>query len=125
MIRKTVNVEREKPQGGEGTVLVKNIISKEEFCGKGRMFAHVVLPPKTSFGFHRHVGETEPVYIIKGAGEFTDNDGSVTKVVPGDCCIISEGEAHAIANPFDEDLELIAMIYNTGDDEGHSETLNG
>ena len=123
MIRKTTDVEREKPQGGEGTVLIKNIISKEEFCGKGRMFAHLVIPPGAFFGVHRHIGETEPFYIIKGEGEFTDDDGSVTKVSAGDCCIITEGQKHAIGNPFDADLELIAMIYNTGDEEGHSETI--
>ena len=121
MIRKTNDIERENPQNGKGTVLIKNIISQEEFCGKGRMFAHLVLPPGTFFGVHRHIGETEPFYIIKGEGEFTDNDGSVTKVTAGDCCIIQEGEKHAIGNPFNEDLELIAMIYNTGDEQGHSE----
>ena len=123
MIRKTVDVERENPQNGKGTVLIKNIISQEEFCGKGRMYAHLIIPPGAAFGLHRHIGETEPFYILKGKGEFTDDDGSVTTVVPGDCCIIEEGQKHCIGNPFDEDLELMALIYNTGDTQGHSETL--
>lgn len=123
MIRKTIDQSRERPQNGTGTVLMKNIITEEEFCKKGRLYAHVVIPPGASFGLHRHVGEVEPFYILKGEGTYTDTDGSVVKVTPGDVCIIEDGDSHAIANDSDTDLELMAMIYNTGEERGHSETL--
>lgn len=125
MIRKTNDVQREAPQNGSGVVTMRHIISQEEMCGKGRLFAHMVVPPGASFGLHRHIDEVEPYYILKGHGDFTDEDGTVTNVGPGDCCLIHEGGSHAIKNNGDEDLEFIALIYNVGDRQGHSEAVSG
>ena len=75
-------------------------------------FAKVVLPPGTSVGWHQHVHDTEPYYILKGQADFIDNDKSVTKVGPGDCCIIQVGQFHSLENNSDEDVEFMALIYN-------------
>lgn len=85
--------------------------------GHGRLYARIVLPPKSSIGWHQHVGETEPFYILKGEGDFIDNDRSVTRVRAGDVCLIQAGHWHSIENNSDSDLEFMALIYNeTGRD---------
>ena len=76
------------------------------------MFAHVVIPPHSSLGFHQHVENTEPYYVIKGKGIFVDNDGSKTEIAEGDVCVIEVGQSHAIENPNDESLEIIALVIN-------------
>ena len=96
MVRKENTVAVEHLGGGKGTAYVHHIISKEEFLGHGRMYARVVLPPGASVGWHQHVHDTEPYYILKGQADFIDNDKSVTKVGPGDCCIIEVGQFHII-----------------------------
>ena len=85
--------------------------TEEELLGAARLYARVVLPPGTSVGVHTHTGETEPYYILKGTGMFTEPDGSVVEVHEGDCCIIEPGQSHGIANESDEDLEFMALIY--------------
>ena len=65
-----------------------------------------------SVGWHQHVHDTEPYYILKGEADFIDNDKSVTKVGPGDCCIIEVGQYHSIENNSDSDVEFMALIYN-------------
>lgn len=45
MIRKPEIVEVPNLRGGEGTVEIRHILSKEELMGHGGMYAHVVLPP--------------------------------------------------------------------------------
>lgn len=98
--------------GGKGRALVYHIQNKEQLGGVGRLYAKVVLEPGCSVGWHQHKGETEPYYIIKGAADFIDNDRSVTRVEAGDICSIEDGQYHSIENNYDENMEMIALIYN-------------
>ena len=111
MVRKERLEVKEHLRGGDGEVKFYHVLGEEELNGHGRLYARLVLTPGSSIGWHQHVDETEPYYIIKGEGDFTDNDGTVTHVVPGDCCIIEVGHSHSIVNTGDEDLELMALIY--------------
>lgn len=97
--------------GGRGEVVFHYIMSAEEMMGHGPMFAKLVLKPGSKIGYHQHVGETEPYYILSGEGVFTDNDGSVTVVKPGDVCYIECNHSHSIENVSESvDLELMALI---------------
>ena len=98
-------------RGGNGDVYFYHIETKEEMCGRGRLFAKIVLPPGASIGVHEHIDETEPYYIVKGTGVFIDSDGSRVPVKAGDCCLIKEGESHGIENDSQEDLEFIALVH--------------
>ncbi len=115
MVRKETFIEKTGLGGGKGIgpAYVYDIVSKEELCGRGRMYAKIVLPPGSTIGWHQHVGETEPYYILSGVGDFIDNDESVTKVTAGDICTILPGQWHALQNNGTEDLAFVALIYNT------------
>lgn len=112
MIRKTETAFVPNLRGGEGTIEIRHILSKDELMGHGTMYAHVVFPPHSSLGFHQHVGNTEPYYVLKGRGIFVDNDGSRTEIQPGDVCVIEVGQSHAIENPNEEPLEIMALVIN-------------
>lgn len=112
MIRKEVCKETEGLMGGKGVVRVYHILEKEELGKAGRLYGRVVLEPGTSIGWHRHKGETEPYYILKGEGTFVDNDGSKTIVTPGDVCLIEDGQYHSIENNSNEPVEFMALVYN-------------
>ena len=112
MIRKDNVLEVEHLGGGKGTAYVHHIVSKEELLGHGRLYAKVVLPPGASVGWHQHVHDTEPYYILEGEGIFVDDDGSRTKVGPGDVCTILPGQCHAIENASScKDLAFMALIH--------------
>jgi quercetin dioxygenase-like cupin family protein len=97
--------------GGKGEARLYHILDKEAIPF-GRMYAKVVLAPGSSVGWHKHSGETEPYYILKGTGTFVDNDESRTEVHTGDICTIEDNQYHSIENNSDEDLEFIGLIYN-------------
>ena len=80
MVRKTKVAVVEHPRGGEGSVEFHHIVSAEELNGHGSMYAMAVLRPHSSVGWHQHVGNTEPYFILKGKGVFVDNDGTRTEV---------------------------------------------
>ena len=92
MVRKTKVAVVEHPRGGEGSVEFHHIVSEEELNGHGSMYAMAVLRPHSSVGWHQHVGNTEPYFILKGKGVFVDNDGTRTEVEPGDVCVIEVTE---------------------------------
>ncbi len=114
MVRNEIFETKRDLRGGHGEVHFYHIMTKEELMGHGSMYARVVLPPGSSIGYHQHVGNTEPYYVLKGKAIFTDNDGTSTEVGPGDVCLIACGESHGMANVGEEDFEMIALIINEG-----------
>ena len=114
MVRKTTVEYCENPVGGTGSLEKFHIVSQDELNGHGKMFAKIVLHPHSSIGWHQHVGNTEPYYILKGVGTFVDNDGTKTEVHPGDVCTIEVGQWHSMEKNTDEDMEMIAFVMNDG-----------
>lgn len=112
MVRKTVTEIKHELRGGKGDVEIQHIVSREELMGSGNMYAMCRLKPGCSIGYHQHIGNTEPYFILEGKGIFVDHDGSRVEVGPGDVCAIEEGQSHAMENPFDHDLVFMALIYN-------------
>lgn len=112
MVRKPEVIVKEKLRGGEGTVEFHHIVSEAELNGHGAMYAMLRIMPHSSIGRHQHVKSTEPYYILSGRGIFEDNDGTRTQVGAGDVCVINCNDSHAIENPHDEPLEMMALIYN-------------
>ena len=96
-------------RGGEGTVEIRHLLSKDELMGHASMYAHVDHPAARQHRFHQHVENTEPYYVIKGKGIFEDNDHRDRDPL-GDVCVIEVGPSHAIKNPFDEPLEFMALF---------------
>ena len=117
MVRKLIEAEVEHAQGGKGKILRREIVTKDELFGHGRLFAHNIIPSGSSVGWHQHVNDTEPYYIVKGEADFYEGDSEngerkKTKVHAGDVCLINVGQWHSLENNSDEDLEIIALIYN-------------
>ena len=113
MVRKPKVESKFNLRDGKGEIEFHYILSPEEMMGHGPMFAKLVIKPGSSIGPHQHVDNTEPYFILAGEGRYTDNDGSVTMVGPGDVCAIPVGGSHSIENlSGTENLELIALIIN-------------
>lgn len=116
MIRDVKAVEIEGPAGGKGKALRYEIVPKEDLYGHGRLYARMVLMPGTFVGWHQHVHDTEPYYILRGEGDFiegrTENERIRTHVHAGQVCVIEPGQWHSLENNSDSELEFIALIYN-------------
>lgn len=96
-------------RGGKGKVKIVHLYEGPEFHGKGRLFAHNILAPGTSIGYHKHEGDYEGYYFLKGEGLFNENGVDKT-VKAGDLALIDTGDSHSIENTGSEDLEFIALI---------------
>ena len=96
-------------RGGKGATGIIHILEKDQFNNAGRLFAHIKLKPGSSIGYHKHEGEFEGYYFIKGEGTYTEND-SEYPVKTGDFTLVNSGQSHGIENTGPEDLEFIALI---------------
>ena len=112
MVRKTVRREMKDVRGGHGTVIFEDVITKDEFNGHGSLYARVTLPAGSSIGYHQHIDNTEQYFVLSGHGVFIDTDGSRVPVGPGDVCYIEVGQSHGMENPSDQDMVMMALIYN-------------
>jgi len=100
---------RSEMGGGKGSVDVIQIMERDEFRGKGRLFARNILKPGTSIGYHKHIGDFEAYFIARGEGIFNDN-GTLVPIKAGDVGIIKNGQSHAIENTGSEEMEVIALV---------------
>lgn len=112
MVRRTFDHTVQGMKGGSGSVEIREILPREGLMGHGTLYAHVVVAPHSSIGYHRHVGNTEPYYVLAGEGVFEDDDHTRTPVRAGDVCLIRCGESHAMYNDTDHPLELMALVLN-------------
>ena len=79
MVRKANIIQKQELGGGKGCAEVHEIVPEKDLYGHGKLYAKVVLKPNSSVGWHRHVGETEPYYILEGEGIFVDDDEAVQR----------------------------------------------
>ena len=120
MVGKEEKTVRTKMGGcGKGECYVYHVVKKDDLLGHGRLFAKIVIPPGSSIGWHQHVKETEPYYILSGEGDYKDSDGFECKVHAGDICTIPVGGWHSIENNSSGDLEMVALVYNGEETEFH------
>lgn len=98
-------------RGGKGEIHITHFleVEKDEFNGKGRLFAKNILKPGASIGLHEHVGDSETYVILSGEGLLNDN-GDQKFIKSGDVIITKNGEKHSIENTGTFDLEFFALI---------------
>ena len=109
MVRHEEPVRKENLRGGEGHVVLYPILSPEELMGHGTMYARVVIPPHCSIGWHQHVGNTEPYYILKGEGKVI-YDGEELPLSAGMCHYCPNGHTHSLINNSGGALEFFAVV---------------
>ena len=104
MVRKAEIKTAENLRGGVGKLEMHHILKPEELNGHGRLYALIKMEPHSSIGYHEHLGETEPYYIVSGHGTFIDHDQTRIPVGPDDVCLIACGQSHGFENDSDEEL---------------------
>lgn len=102
-------VEKKNLFGGNGSVLMEQILNDEQFHGMGRVFSKMTLKEGCSLGYHIHENESETYYVLSGTGEYNDN-GTIRTIGPGDVTYTPSGFGHGVENVNQEDFEFIALV---------------
>lgn len=96
-------------RGGDGQVIIKDILDKGEYNGKARLIGTIHLAPGCSIGEHIHENEEEVFYIIEGTAVYNDN-GEKVILGKGDSCVCLGGQKHSIKNETETELVVFAVI---------------
>lgn len=102
-------VVNENMRGGDGSVKITHVLSRDEYKGNSRLIGVITLEPGCSIGAHVHENEEEVFYIMEGTATYLDNGETVT-LNAGDSCVCLGGEKHSIANRTDSTLKIFAVI---------------
>ena len=95
--------------GGNGHVIIKEILDAEQLNGKCGLYAQVTLEPGCSLGYHEHHGETETYYVLSGSATYIDNDKEY-EIKAGDVTFCKDGDGHGIKNHGTEPIIFIALV---------------
>jgi mannose-6-phosphate isomerase-like protein (cupin superfamily) len=109
-------------RGGEGTIRYRRALDPTVFLTNWSYVDHLVLPPGSSEGVHRHPGIEEVYYVLNGEGEARVN-GETAPIRKGDAVPVLLNDAHSFRNPGSGDLEF--MIIGIASQKGVLETITG
>jgi len=93
---------------GKGQLKFRRIWSHDTFKTNWGFIDHILLPPDSSIGYHRHEAIEECYIILSGNGKITVDDETI-EVMAGDAIPNKLGGCHGIYNHSQSDLEVLNM----------------
>ena len=110
-----------KVHGGNGDIDVRMIWEQSDFRTNWFFAAHVLMPPETSIGYHRHETIEETYVLMSGSGRMTVDD-ETEEVHAGDSIPNRLGGSHGLYNHSQDGLELFVMAVTT--ERGRSDSVD-
>ena len=89
--------------GGKGSITIKKIVKNNV------AFIRAKLHPASSVGMHKHLTDSETIYILSGKGK-TICDSETEVLSAGSVTFCPVGCSHCLINEGDDDLEFFAVI---------------
>jgi len=109
-------------RGGKGTAQYRRALDPSVFLTNWSYVDHLLLPPGSSEGLHRHMGVEEIYFVLNGEGEAHIND-ETAPIRKGDAAPVLLNEAHSFRNNGSQDLEF--MIVGVAAQKNVLDTVEG
>ena len=93
-------------KGGKGSIVLKMLTKKDV------TFIYARLTPRSSVGMHKHLTDSETIYVVSGKGK-TVCDGETEILKAGSVTFCPVGYSHCLINDGDEELVFFAVVPKT------------
>ena len=105
-------LNKENVAGGKGTLYGEFAFIRDNARDEDAIkeIGFMTLKKGDFIGTHSHADNEDAYLIISGNGIFTDGNGNAYVVHEGDMTIARPGQAHGLANLYDEDLVFLDII---------------
>jgi len=90
----------------EDRAVAKEFLSPRNSGLKNLSIALITIPAGVIVKKHYHLASEETYQVVKGAG-IMHLDGEEAAMQPGQAVAILPGQWHSIANPYEDDLEMV------------------
>ncbi len=111
MIRNFLHTPKQVQEGshdGQGIVDLYEIWGRSDFKSNVDFMDRVVIPPKSTIGYHKHGNNEEMYIVLNGRGTMTINNEPVT-VKNGDMILNPAYGEHGLVNDSDSDIDLLVI----------------
>jgi mannose-6-phosphate isomerase-like protein (cupin superfamily) len=89
-------------------VQYRRVLPPEVFFTNWSYVDHILMPPGTSIGAHKHVGVEEIYYVMDGEGAVRVND-ETAPVKKDDAMVMAPGDVHSFENTGGAPMELLVI----------------
>ena len=111
MIRNFLKAEKQiqaSSHDGTGPVNLYEIWQREDFQSNIDFIDRVVIPPKSTVGYHQHGNNEEMYIVLSGRAEMTIEGKAIT-VNTGDMILNPPKGCHGLQNHSDKDVDLLVI----------------
>lgn len=108
----TKNAEHTVAHDGKGEIIFRRVMDRE-FSSGIEFLDYTIMPPKTTIGYHQHVGSEEVYVILSGSGKITLN-GNEKRVSVNDVILARNGDWHGLENDTNENLIILVFEGKVG-----------
>jgi len=111
MIKNHIHAKKQILEGshqGTGEYELYEIWNKTDFKSNIDFIDKVIIPPKSTVGYHKHGNNEEMYIVLEGKGEMTIN-GQTRKIEKGDMILNKPEGEHGLVNTSDANIELLVI----------------
>jgi len=111
MIKNHIRAKKQILEGshqGTGKYELYEIWNKTDFKSNIDFMDKVVIPPKSTVGYHKHGNNEEMYIVLEGEGEMCIN-GQRSKIKKGDMILNKPEGEHGLVNNSDANIELLVI----------------
>ena len=97
-----------KNHDGIGPIEFRRLLEQADFSTPIDFVDFTIIPPGSTIGMHRHVGNEEIYFIVAGR-PLVAVDGNERRLEPGAIAVVRSGQSHGLINDSSDEVKIFVI----------------